>query len=484
MSKMSTFIRRIERGVPAEMLARANSLSHLLEDDLSAPEITVLAIPLRGLWAGNEAALALLDDPRWAKVEQTFSHGRGVLALFGDLGHKHAMMPRRFGDRSAFLFGLQVPLPDPAWANALFARADILLHIAAGSSGLSHAPMWTMEEKHGRDFASVVVEGTGLDATEYDAISRSFGKDIRSLVAAIWQTPEAPVRPAPSVVIYNRFTIPGIAMSTAASTPSAQYQPFVASNERVAVSLPTLILSRACRDHRIPVDLGGFSLKEVLSWEPCLCSAGDYGVDDLVFHELTHALGLRPNEPIDAQSLYMPALEYYCGLLDKEVPKTLTRIGMTPVPDHDSGTVVLCLGLALLDEVTTEAAAIELRARFDLKPLVSLASPPRPDWLSACAVHPYRGGLDLLNEFLPGQTIIEAHIAGDLVDKLVAGINKRLSCSAAREVLDLLFNTELDLMFNPEFQAGLSTVGPHVVLIGMIREIIERDDACALEFIA
>jgi hypothetical protein len=462
--------------------ARLNDYENLRRDDPTSPEISSLRQGLEPLWQDMPPLLALFEDLRWPVVEKEFSQGLAALRCFAFLGPLHAGMARRFGRLASFIIGefdsdkilfslFKGKIEQTEQVESFFSHVSEHLHWAAETS-CSLNGRFTGEERL-RQAEDTLIESYGVSALDFRAQTKEIRRDLRKLVKLIWRQ-MATDQARPPLVFVDRFTIPGIDGLNNEGSIIGVYQPL--RHNRIVFSLPVINNLFSGASHLLPAKIpAGLSLADLVAWEPCKIDEAkmNYDLAGVAIHELTHALSFKANESLTPSSIYWTDFEYFCQSHALPIPRLFSRTGLAVNTENRQGVAEICTGLTCFNEVLTEAAAMEIRAQI-ADQIPSALTTPQPKTDSPLYEQPYRQGLDLLTEFLPGLSPLAVLLGDQPAERLATGITKRLSKRGAKEALRLLCDSEY---FTQELsRPGVPDTGDHLGLWYLLRQIIKKDD--------
>jgi hypothetical protein len=461
--------------------SREKSCEKLRQDDPSAPELTSLRAALLPMWRDIPPLVALFTDPRWTELEKTFSQGQAALRAFAPLGPLHAGLARRFGRLVGYIFGGWyswdlLPFSADSSENEaadFFAEAPEKLHWAAERTATLNGRL--TGEVRNREAEEALIESYGVSPAIFRATTKQVRRDLHKLAVLVWQQIES-AQPRPNLLFSDRFMLPGMSPGDPyVGSVLAIYQHF--RHRRIVFSLPVINNLISGGTHLLPEIPQGLSLAELINWEPCNIGAPktDYVLSDIVIHELTHALSAESVELLTPTSLYWTGYERFCREKEIKMPRAFTRVGLAQIGEDDS--MQVCLGLGLFNEVLTEAAALEIRKRIDQQIPASLKAIGQTGRVENSVKQPYREGLDLLTEFLPGLSPLTVITGENPAAQLVTGIRKRLSLKGAQKVLKILFESDFSELAQAISQAGFSDEGEYVGLWCLLRQMVVEDDA-------
>ena len=465
--------------------------------DSDRPDIVTVRDSLEPFWVAfsqpnvlgtSTAALrGLFADPRWDDFEQKFARVRRILEYFGELGPIHAAMPQRFAQQT--ILGLAQAsesdfAPDGRYPRGFFPHTEDILHRAAARSTYAHPTLnffnANSSELQNRESEACRIEANGTDPEATRETGARAVVDVRSLIRAVWRE-FGPNRKVPSVRSFDRMLIPGLpqangdtsAIAAAAYVPSFQKGRVI---ERILCSRPALAIGGrgVPGEHRHPLAHlpAGLTEEDLTLWEPCPARTG-LSVTLVALHEITHALAARFDQPFSADSSFAPALrkEY----APDPPPRRFMRTGVALLyPDRPKGHASNP-ALHLLNEILTEAAAIELAARMRrrLPALFASIEDLAPDGLGSSET--YGRYLGVISELLPGISILDLILSEDPLGALTNAIRARLPFNAEL-MLETLFMSWEELMSKPSFAQNAEAFGAMVAVFTRFGTIIADDD--------
>ena len=412
---------------------------------LDAPAVATLRDAVEPFWLylsepnrlgrSTGPMLAWLDSPEWAEIEDEFARGMSVLSRLASLGPIHAGLARRFADQAV----RGMVLIDESWvgegrywdgpAQALggvLVRAKCRSAFEEPFENFVSSP-WT--EANYLEKQACWIEGTGVDEEEYRSRSRATVSDLRRLLRGVWRAMRPGAAETPSVRAVDRFHIPGLPPDDSFMT-AALYAPR-GNGHRVTLSRPALAMGMPWLAHRDPAT--PVSREEFEEWDFACANAVGPTAAEIGLHELTHALSTRLDLPLAEGTGLYASFSKVCA--PEPPPGRYDMVGVSAQVRERGHQVNAHLGLAILNEVLTEAASAELMSRMAYLIPDSLKDRDGNARSAAGGRGVYGSGLGLAEAFLPGRSALDAMLSDDPLSEVVAGIRSRLSPSNADDLI-------------------------------------------------